>query len=70
MYENVIVEILEQPDSTPMKFRYLSDTGCRGVIFGVNSTDKVNTYPRFRVLNYDGSAFVIVSCITNEEIPK
>lgn len=63
MYNNVRVEIVEQPESKSMRFRYLCEGRTAGSILGVNATDDVKTYPSIRVLNYDGSAVVVVSCV-------
>lgn len=63
MYDNVTVEIVEQPASNDLRFRYSCEGRSAGSILGVNSTEKFKTYPSIRVLNYDGSAVVIVSCV-------
>lgn len=63
MYNNVTVEIVEQPASNQMRFRYVCEGRSAGSTLGVNSTEEEKTYPAIRVLNYDGTAVVIVSCV-------
>ncbi|XP_037026629.1 embryonic polarity protein dorsal-like [Bradysia coprophila] len=70
MYNNVKVEIIEQPQPKSMRFRYSSEGNSAGSIFGVNSTEDAKTYPSIRILNYEGAARVCVSCVTIDEIPK
>lgn len=70
MYNNVKVEIVEQPETKSMRFRYLCEGPTAGSILGVNSTDSEKTYPSIRIPNYDGAAVVIVSCVTIDNKPK
>lgn len=63
------VEIYEQPQSHSMRFRYLCEGRSAGSLLGVNSTEEIKTYPSIRVLNYDGSGIVIVSCVTYNDNP-
>ncbi|XP_037048462.1 embryonic polarity protein dorsal-like [Bradysia coprophila] len=70
MYNNVKVEIFEQPQPKSMRFRYSSEGNSAGSILGVKSTEDAKTYPSIRVLNYEGPARVRVSCVTIDEIPK
>lgn len=69
MYDNVTVEIVEQPESKSTRFRYLCEGRTAGSISGVNSTKDIKTFPSIRVLNYDGAAVVIVSCVTYDDNP-
>lgn len=70
MYDNVCVDIVEEPASGAMRFRYLSEGPSSGSLCGVHSTKEKKTSPAIRTLNYDGAAFVIVSCVTDDKIPK
>ncbi|KAG4075727.1 hypothetical protein HA402_003552 [Bradysia odoriphaga] len=70
MYNNVKVEMVEQPQPKSMRFRYSSEGNSAGSILGVNSTEDAKTYPSIRVLNYEGTARVCVSCVTIDKIPR
>ncbi len=70
MYENVKVEIVEKPETNSMRFRYACEGDTAGSLLGVNSTDSEKTYPSIRILNYDGEAIVIASCVTIDKTPK
>lgn len=67
MNKNPSVEIIEQPASHSMRFRYSCEGRSAGSIMGVNSTLDDKTFPAIRVLNYDGEAVVIVSCVSTEK---
>lgn len=67
MSQNATVEIIEQPASHSMRFRYSCEGRSAGSIMGVNSTCEDKTFPAIRVLNYDGDAVVIVSCVSTEK---
>lgn len=66
MSDNVVVEIVEQPGDVNRRFRYECE-GNRSVIFGASDTTDKHSYPAVRVLNYTGTAIVLVSCVTTEE---
>jgi len=59
------VEVLEQPKSTAMRFRYLCEGRSAGTILGVNATVAQKTYPTIKVsfvytvfgLQYPGNVF-------------
>lgn len=63
MYDDVKVEIVEQPASNKMRFRYSCEGRSAGSIVGENSTKEEKTYPAIKVYNYSGSAVVCVSCV-------
>jgi len=43
------VEVVEQPKSTAMRFRYLCEGRSAGTILGVNATAAQKTYPAIKV---------------------
>ena len=57
------VEVLEQPKSTAMRFRYLCEGRSAGTILGVNASMAQKTYPTIRV------SFVIYDSIQGTYIP-
>lgn len=67
MYENVIVEIVEQPVEKYGRFRYPCEGRTAGSIIGVNSSDEKRSYPAIRILHYTGLAVVFVSCVSKDE---
>ncbi|XP_070515488.1 dorsal protein isoform X3 [Cardiocondyla obscurior] len=60
------VEILEQPASKALRFRYECEGRSAGSIPGVNSTPENKTFPSIRILGYKGRAMVVVSCVTKD----
>lgn len=61
------VEIVEQPASKAMRFRYECEGRNAGSIMGVNSTAETKTYPKIRIVGYKGPAVLVVSCVTDSE---
>lgn len=63
------VEILEQPASHQMRFRYECESQGRsiGSLQGEFSTPEEKTYPRIAIRGYSGDAIVVVSCVTSEK---
>lgn len=61
------VEIIEEPLSKAMRFRYECERRTNAIIYGANSTVDKKTYPTIRIIGYTGEALVIVSCVTAEE---
>lgn len=59
------VAIVEQPQQI-FRFRYASEGRTAGALYGANSSLGNKTYPTIRLMNYCGSARVIVSCVTND----
>ncbi|XP_018357417.1 PREDICTED: embryonic polarity protein dorsal isoform X1 [Trachymyrmex cornetzi] len=60
------VEILEQPASKALRFRYECEGRSAGSIPGVNSTPENKTFPSIRIVGYKGRAMVVVSCVTKD----
>ncbi|GAB1867850.1 Embryonic polarity protein dorsal [Camponotus japonicus] len=60
------VEILEQPASKALRFRYECEGRSAGSIPGINSTPENKTFPSIRIVGYNGRAMVIVSCVTKD----
>ncbi|XP_076297574.1 embryonic polarity protein dorsal-like isoform X2 [Lasioglossum baleicum] len=60
------VEILEQPASKALRFRYECEGRSAGSIPGVNSTPENKTFPSIRIAGYKGRALVVVSCVTKD----
>ncbi|KAK2580700.1 hypothetical protein KPH14_011330 [Odynerus spinipes] len=60
------VEIIEQPASKALRFRYECEGRSAGSIPGVNSTPENKTFPTIRIVGYKGRAVVVVSCVTKD----
>ncbi|KAF4528208.1 hypothetical protein B566_EDAN014033, partial [Ephemera danica] len=60
------VVMLEQPAPKALRFRYECEGRSAGSIPGVNSTPENKTYPTIKVMNYQGRAVVVVSCVTKD----
>ncbi|XP_011496611.1 PREDICTED: proto-oncogene c-Rel-like [Ceratosolen solmsi marchali] len=60
------VEIVEQPASKALRFRYECEGRSAGSIPGVNSTPENKTFPSIRIVGYKGRAIVVVSCVTKD----
>ncbi|EZA51108.1 Embryonic polarity protein dorsal [Ooceraea biroi] len=60
------VEILEQPASKALRFRYECEGRSAGSIPGVNSTAENKSFPSIRIIGYKGRAMVVVSCVTKD----
>lgn len=62
------IVIVEQPAKQSTRFRYESED--RAVpLLGENSTKEKKSYPAIKVVNYTGTAYVIVSCVTSSAEP-
>ncbi|XP_076672030.1 dorsal isoform X1 [Andrena cerasifolii] len=61
------VEIIEQPASKALRFRYECEGRSAGSIPGVNSTPESKTFPSIRIVGYKGRAIVVVSCVTKDQ---
>lgn len=66
-YSNAYVEIVEQPASKAMRFRYECEGRSAGSIPGQSSTPENKTFPTIRVVGYKGKAVVVVSCVTKDQ---
>lgn len=60
------IEIVEEPASNLLRFRYSSE-GRYGSLLGVNNAADRRIYPAIRIVNYTGKASVLVSCVTEHE---
>lgn len=67
--ESPYVEIIEQPKSRGLRFRYECEGRSAGSVPGENSTNDHRTYPTIKVHNYSGPAIIVVSCVTKENPP-
>ncbi|XP_064601471.1 putative transcription factor p65 homolog [Liolophura sinensis] len=63
------VEIIEQPRTKGLRFRYECEGRSAGSIPGENSTPEKKTYPTIKIHNHTGAAVVVVSCVT-KDLPK
>ncbi|KAL3875213.1 hypothetical protein ACJMK2_038138 [Sinanodonta woodiana] len=62
-----LVEIVEQPKSRGLRFRYECEGRSAGSIPGERSTTEKKTYPTIKIHNYNGPAVIVVSCVTKDE---
>ncbi|XP_037929595.1 embryonic polarity protein dorsal-like [Teleopsis dalmanni] len=62
------INIVEQPATKPLKFRYKSECEGRsaGSIPGLNSTPENKTYPTIEIVGYKGDVVIVVSCVTKD----
>ncbi|XP_058789851.1 embryonic polarity protein dorsal-like isoform X2 [Phymastichus coffea] len=60
------VEIVEQPASKALRFRYECEGRSAGSIPGVNSTPENKTFPTIRIVGCKIPAIVVVSCVTKD----
>lgn len=60
------VRILEQPARCALRFRYECEGRSAGSIPGCNSTAENKTFPTIELVNYNGPAAVVVSCVTKQ----
>lgn len=67
MCDNPTVEIVEQPATKTVRFRYSCEGRTAGSLPGSSSSINNKTYPAIRVLGYTGSAVVIASCVTKDK---
>jgi len=65
------VEILEQPKSNSLRFRYECEGKGAGALQGKHSTQENKTFPKIKIHGFKGFATVVVSCVThNHDVPK
>lgn len=62
-----MVEIVEQPASNALRFRYECEGRCTGIVLGSRSSQERKSYPSIRIIGYTGLAEVIISCVTVAE---
>lgn len=58
--------ITEQPAAKALRFRYECEGRSAGSVPGANSTPEAKTFPSIRVVDYQGPAVVVVSCVTKD----
>ena len=63
-YNNVKVQVVEQPTPNKHRFRYECEGRALGALTGVSNK---KTFPTIKILGYKGPAIVVVSCVTDEE---
>jgi len=66
-YNNVQVQIIEQPAPNKLRFRYECEGRAAGALTGASSTHDNRTFPTIKVHGYQGPAVVVVSCVTDKE---
>nr|AGI44585.1 transcription factor Rel [Azumapecten farreri] len=64
--DGVYVEIVEQPKQRGLRFRYECEGRSAGSIPGDKSTTERKTFPTIKIVNYTGTAVVVVSCVTKD----
>ncbi|XP_021347356.1 putative transcription factor p65 homolog isoform X2 [Mizuhopecten yessoensis] len=64
--DGVYVEIVEQPKQRGLRFRYECEGRSAGSIPGDKSTTERKTFPTIKIVNYSGTAVVVVSCVTKD----
>lgn len=65
-YPDAYVRITEEPAPKALRFRYECEGRSAGSIPGINTTADNKTYPSIQVVNYQGRAVVVVSCVTKD----
>ncbi|XP_071954464.1 nuclear factor NF-kappa-B p105 subunit-like [Antedon mediterranea] len=64
------LRIIEQPKQYGFRFRYECEGKSHGGIPGISSERGKKTYPSTEIVNYKGVARIVVSLVTNEEMPR
>ncbi|XP_060069943.1 putative transcription factor p65 homolog [Ylistrum balloti] len=64
--DGVYVEITEQPKQRGLRFRYECEGRSAGSIPGDKSSAERKTFPTIKIMNYTGTAVVVVSCVTKD----
>ena len=59
-------EIIEQPASKAIRFRYMCEGRSAGSILGASSTAHTKTFPSIKVFGFQGDATVVVSCVSDD----
>lgn len=57
------IEIVEQPDSKAIRFRYECEQRSTATILGERTVDGVKSYPAIRIPDYEGEVAIFVSCV-------
>lgn len=61
------VRIVEEPTNKTIRFRYKCEGRTAGSIPGMHSTADNKTFPTIEIVDFDGPAFVVISCVTSKE---
>lgn len=64
--DGVFVDIVEQPKQRGLRFRYECEGRSAGSIPGDKSSTERKTFPTIKIVNYTGTAVVVVSCVTKD----
>ncbi|XP_070544392.1 nuclear factor NF-kappa-B p105 subunit-like [Ptychodera flava] len=64
------LRILTQPKSRGFRFRYGCEGGSHGGLPGADSEKGRRTFPAIEICNFRGTARVVVSLVTNDDIPR
>ncbi|XP_033100082.1 nuclear factor NF-kappa-B p105 subunit-like isoform X2 [Anneissia japonica] len=64
------LRIIEQPKQYGFRFRYECEGKSHGGIPGMSNERGKKTYPSCEIVNYKGLARIVVSLVTNEEMPR
>ncbi|XP_022087493.1 nuclear factor NF-kappa-B p105 subunit-like [Acanthaster planci] len=64
------LRILEQPKQRGFRFRYDCEGPSHGGLPGQNNQKGKRTYPSVEIVNHVGVARIVVSLVTNEEVPR
>ncbi|XP_064621340.1 embryonic polarity protein dorsal-like isoform X2 [Lineus longissimus] len=64
------VKITEEPKSRGLRFRYECEGRSAGSIPGERSQIERKSFPAIKIHNYQGTAVVVVSCVTKDNPPK
>ncbi|XP_037958917.1 embryonic polarity protein dorsal-like [Teleopsis dalmanni] len=60
------INIVEQPATKALRFRYKCEGRSAGSIPGVNSTPENKTYPTIEIVGYEGDVVIVASCVTKD----
>lgn len=61
------VQIIVQPTSTPIRFRYECEGRTAGTIPGENYKTEAKTFPTIKIMNCTGSVVIVASCVTKSK---
>ncbi|CAH1795432.1 unnamed protein product [Owenia fusiformis] len=65
------LHIIEEPQQRGFRFRYRSENSAsHGGLQGCNSKKSHKSYPTVELRNYQGTARIVVSLVTDETVPK
>nr|UZH84476.1 P105 [Sinohyriopsis cumingii] len=64
------IEIVEQPQARGFRFRYECEGPSHGGLQGEKSEKYRRTYPSIRIRHYTGAARIVVTLVTDDQIPS